>query len=136
MHAVDIAPAIAAHIDEPRRLAAEWARRTDERAARWHASTVDFDRIRAPEVEASLHGLPDPFDPSDPSVAGPRAFASASHYDPQVLQWFFEVVGCFTLPGEVIGRDGVFERVLDVALSTPPYASPGPTRTELEELLV
>jgi len=136
MHAVDIAPAIAEHIDEPRRLAAEWTRRTEERAARWHASTVDFDRIRAPEVEASLRGLPDPFDPSDPSVAGSRAFASASHYDPQVLQWFFEVVGCLTLPDEVIGRDGVFERVLDVALSTPPYSSPGPTRTELEELLV
>jgi hypothetical protein len=33
-------------------------------------------------------------------------------------------------------RDGVFERVPDVALSTPPYSSPGPTRAELEELLV
>ncbi len=35
-----------------------------------------------------------------------------------------------------MARDGVFERVLDVALSTPPYTSPGPTRAELEELLV
>jgi len=136
MHAVDIAPAIAEHVEDPRRLAVEWARRTAERAARWHASTVDFDRIRAPEVEAHLHGLPDPFDASDPSVAGPRAFASASHHDLQVLQWFFEVVGCLTLPDEVMARDGVFERVLDVALSTPPSSSPGPTRTELEELLV
>jgi 2-polyprenyl-6-methoxyphenol hydroxylase-like FAD-dependent oxidoreductase len=136
MHAVDIAPAIAEHVEDPRRLAVEWARRTAERAARWHASTVDFDRIRAPEVEAHLHGLPDSFDASDPSVAGPRAFASASHHDLQVLQWFFEVVGCLTLPDEVMARDGVFERVLDVALSTPPSSSPGPTRTELEELLV
>ena len=95
MHAVDIAPAVVEHMEDPRRLAGEWERRTDERAARWHASTVDFDRIRAPEVEAHLQGLPDPFDPSDPSVAGPRAFASASHYDPDVLQWFFEVISCF-----------------------------------------
>ncbi len=136
MHAVDIAPAIAEQVEDPARLAAEWKRRTDERAARWHASTVDFDRIRAPEVEAFLQGLPDPFDPSDPSVAGPRAFASASHYDPEVLQWFFEVVGCFSLPEEVMGRPGVFERVLDVALSTPPHTSQGPTRAELEDLLV
>jgi len=136
MHAVDIAPAIAEHVEDPLRLAAEWRRLTDERAARWHASTVDFDRIRAPEVEAHLQGLPDPFDPSDPSVAGARAFASASHYDPDVLQWFFEVVGCFSLPDEVMAREGVFERVLDVALSTPTHTSPGPTRAELEELLV
>jgi len=136
MHAVDIAPAIAEHMEDPRRLATEWERRTDERAARWHASTVDFDRIRAPEVEANLQGLPDPFDPSDPSVAGPRAFASASHHDPQVLQWFFEVVGCFSLPGDVMARDGVLERVIDVAQSSPPHVSPGPTRAELEQLLV
>ena len=36
---------------------------------------------------------------------------------------------------EVIAREGVFERVLEVALSTPPYSSPGPNRAELEELL-
>jgi hypothetical protein len=77
-----------------------------------------------------------PFDPSDRSVAGSRAFASVSHYDPEVLQWLFEVVGCLNLPNEVMARHGVFERVLDVALSAPPYASPGPTRAELEELLV
>ena len=136
MHAVDIAPAVAEHGENPRRLAAEWDRRTAERAARWHASTVDFDRIRAPEVEAHLQGLPDPFDPSDPSVAGPRAFASASHHDPDVLQWFFEVLGCLSLPDEVMTREGVLERVIDVALSSPPHTTPGPTRAELEELLV
>ena len=74
--------------------------------------------------------------PRTRSVAGPRAFASASHYDPEVLQWFFEVLCCLSLPDEVMARDGVFQRVLDVALSTPPHTSPGPTRAELEELLV
>jgi hypothetical protein len=68
-------------------------------------------------------------------VAGPRAFASAAHYDPQVLQWFFEVICCLSLPDEVIAREGVFDRVLEVALSTPRYSSPGPNRTELEEIL-
>jgi hypothetical protein len=49
---------------------------------------------------------------------------------------YFEVVGCLNLPGEVISRAGAFERVLDVAMSTPPYSSPGPTRPQLEGLLV
>jgi len=84
MHVVDVAPAIAEHIDDPNQLSAEWERRTGDTPAKWHASTVDFDRLRAPEVDALLQGLDDPFDPSDPSVAGPRAFASAAHYDPQV----------------------------------------------------
>src|SRR5579871_5934072 len=135
MHVVDMVPAIAEHLDDPVVLAAEWERRTGDRPAKWHATTVDFDRLRAPEVDAFLRGLDDPFDPSDPSVAGPRAFRSAAHYDPQVLEWFFEVVTCRSLPGEVIARDGVLERVLEVALSNPAYTSPGPSRPQLEELL-
>ena len=135
MHVVDMAPAIAEHIDAPIQLAGEWERRTGDRPARWHAATVGFDRLRAPQVDAFLQGLDDPFDPSDPSVAGPRAFASAAHYDPQVLQWFFEVTGCFTLPGDVMARQGVLERVREVASSAPPYSSPGPNRAELEEVL-
>jgi hypothetical protein len=49
-----------------------------------------------------------------------------------VLQWFFEVISCYTLPDDVMACDGVFERVLEVALSNPPYSSPGPDRAELE----
>jgi hypothetical protein len=135
LHVVEMTPAIVEHLEDPLQLAAEWARRTGDRPARWHGSTVDFDRLRGPEVDAKRQGLDDPFDPSDPTVAGPRAFASAAHYDPQVLQWFFEVVGCYCLPDDVIAREGVFDRVLEVALSTPPYSPPGPNRAELEEIL-
>ncbi len=72
MHAVDVADAVSEHIDDPAALAAEWDRRTTARVAPWHAATVDFDRIRAREVEAIREGGPDPFDPADPSVAGSR----------------------------------------------------------------
>ena len=136
MHASEVAPAVAALVDDPKRLALAWETTTQGRPAQWHASTVDFDRIRGPEVEAARQGLPDPFDPTDPLVAGSRAFASAARYDPQVLQWFFEVSSCLTLPQDVIAREGVFERVLEVALSNPEYQTPGPDRAELEEILV
>ena len=108
MHVIESVPAIAQHMDDPRRLAQEWERLTGDRPAKWHASTVDFDRLRAPQVEALMMGKDDPLDPSDPAVAGPRAFASAAHYDPQVLQWFHEVIGCQSLPEDVISREGVF----------------------------
>lgn len=136
MHAVDVADAVSEHIDDPAALAAEWDRRTTARAAPWHAATVDFDRIRAREVEAIREGWPDPFDPADPSVAGSRAFASASRYDPEVLQWYGEVANCLTLPRDVLGREGAPERVRDVAQANPPYKTPGPDRAELEALLV
>ena len=135
MHVVEMAPAIAEHIDDPHQLAVEWERRTGGRPARFHASTVDFDRLRAPQVDAFMRGQDDPADPSDPSVAGPRAFASAAHYDAEVLRWYDEVIACFSLPDEVVARDGVLERVREVASSTPPYSSPGPDRAELEEIL-
>lgn len=42
---------------------------------------------------------------------------------------------CISLPMDVIGRSGVFERVLEVASENPPYVTPGPDRTQLEALL-
>ena len=60
---------------------------------------------------------------------------TCAHYDSQVLEWFMEVIGCVTLPNDVFAREGILERVLDVAQSNPPYSSPGPNRAELEEIL-
>ncbi|MCL2395766.1 MAG: FAD-dependent oxidoreductase [Acidimicrobiaceae bacterium] len=134
-HGIDVALRVAAHLDDPARLATEWDETTRSKAAPWHAATVDFDRIRGPEIEASRRGEPDPFDPPDRDVAMFRAFASASHYDPQVLHWFAEVSSCIALPAEVFARPEAAERVLEVAGSNPPYRAPGPDRHELEGLL-
>lgn len=135
MHALDVAPGLAAHIDDPARLAREWEHVTGERAVPWNAATVDYDRVRGAEVEAFRRREPDPF-AGHPAVAAARAFASASHYDPQVRQWLAEVRSCMALPAEVFSRDGARERVFEVAGSNPPYQTPGPDRSELEALLV
>jgi 2-polyprenyl-6-methoxyphenol hydroxylase-like FAD-dependent oxidoreductase len=136
MHAVDVTPVIAAHMHEPLELAAAWARATAAQAAPWHDATVQFDRVRGPEVEAIRLGQPDPHDPQDPMVAGFRAFDSARHYDAQVLNWFANQAACLALPSEVTTRQGVIERVLEVTAEHPPYRTPGPDRAELEALLV
>jgi hypothetical protein len=44
-------------------------------------------------------------------------------------------MSCFELPGELIARPGLFEKVLEVAAANPPYKVPAPTRAELEELV-
>ena len=136
MHAVDVAPIVAAHLDDPTRMAKEWQAVTEAKALPWHDDTVDFDRIRGPEVEAYRCHQPDPFASGDPGVARARAFTSASHYDPQVFEWFAEVHGCIASPAQVFSRDGAPERVSEVAGSNPPYRTPGPDRSQLEALLV
>ena len=60
MHVAEMVPAIAEHIDDPRQLAAEWERRTGARPGRWHASTVDFDRLRAPRSMPSCRAWTTP----------------------------------------------------------------------------
>lgn len=134
MHVVDIAPVVAHHASELE-LSDAWERETYERAAPWHEATVQFDRIRGPEVEAFRQDLPDPHDPEEPRVARFRAFNSASHYDAQVLNWFGEQTSCLTLPAEAAGRPRILERVFEVANANPPYQVPGPDRAELELLL-
>jgi hypothetical protein len=135
LHASSVVGAVTDLLDRPLELAAAWERVTQDEAAPWHESTVEFDRIRAPEVEACRLRRPDPHDPRDPMVAQARAFDSARHYDAQVLHWYGEISSCNTLPSEVLARPGVVERVLDVAASNPPYRTPGPDRGELEDLL-
>jgi 2-polyprenyl-6-methoxyphenol hydroxylase-like FAD-dependent oxidoreductase len=135
MHAVDVVDAVVRNLDDPVALAAAWARATESNAEPWHEATVGYDRIRGPEVEAYRQGLPDPHDPNDPAVAGFRAFNTARHHDPLVLSWFGEQMSCFTLTSELIAREGVFERVLEVALAHEPYHVPGPDRRQLESLL-
>lgn len=135
MHALDIAPVVAAHLDDPVRLAGEWGRATFTRSLPWHTATVEFDRMRGPEMEAFHSGEPDPFDPTDRDVANTRAFVSACHYDAQVLAWFAEMRHCATLPAELFAREGVPERVREVAGSNPVYKTPGPDRSQLEALL-
>ena len=136
MNAVDITPVITGYLDDPVGMAKAWDRETQARAAPWHDATVQFDRVRVPEVEACRLGLPDPHDPNDPNVSGLRAFTSAAHYDADVLSWFGEQLSRLTLPTEVATREGVFDRVLEVAMANPPYVTPGPDRAQLEALLV
>ena len=133
-HAVGLAPILANTLDRPAELATAWDIETQGNALPWHQATVQFDRVRGPEVEALRLGLPDPF-AKDRIVGGSRAFASASHYDEQVLNWMSEMQSCLSLPSEVVSREGVLERVRRVARENPPYETPGPDRVQLEGLL-
>jgi len=134
-HAVAVIDSISGILDKPAEIATAWDEATRMQAAPSHDATVQFDRVRGPEVEACRLGQADPHDPDDPNVAGACASYSASHYDARVLSWLSEVGSCLSLPMDVLTRPGVFERVIEVALGNPPYVTPGPDRSQLEALL-
>jgi len=134
-HAVGAVSAIAEHLDKPAEMALAWDRATEEQAMPWHAATVDIDRVRGPEADAFRLGLADPHDPNDLGIAGARAFASAVHYDAQLLAHYGEIMSCMTLAPDVIARPGVLERVIEVASQNPTHETPGPDRGKLEDLL-
>lgn len=135
MHAVDAVPAITENVDDPQAMATAWDEVTRGQPAAWHNATVQFDRLRGPEVEAYRQGLPDPHDPNDMTVAATRALDSARHYDAEVLHAYGSAFACFELPAELIARPGLFEKVIEVATANPPYKVPAPTRAELEEIV-
>jgi len=117
LHATELVSALADNINDPAALATAWQDVTSGGPTAWHDATVQFDRIRGPEVEAYRQGLPDPHDPNDMAIAGFRAFDSARHYDAEVLHAFADTFGCFALPQELLARPGVFEKVLEVAMA-------------------
>jgi 2-polyprenyl-6-methoxyphenol hydroxylase-like FAD-dependent oxidoreductase len=135
LHAIEAIPALSDKVGDPGAMATAWADVTASSAAPWHDATVQFDRLRGPEVEAFRQGLPDPHDPNDMMIAGTRALDSARHYDAEVLHAFGSAMSCFELPSQLMARPGVFEKVLEVAMANPPYQCPAPTRAELEELV-
>jgi len=48
---------------------------------------------------------------------------------------FLEVVGCLTLPADVLARPGMVDRVLELTEAGDLPAPPGPTREQLLALL-
>jgi len=65
MHAVAFADAAVPFVDQPDELFQRWDEVTRTVAAPWHASTVSYDAVRGPEIEALRQGLPDPSDADD-----------------------------------------------------------------------
>jgi hypothetical protein len=115
--------------DDPAALGEAFAAATEATVEPWYQATLSFDRHRLAEMAAMVDGRA--YDPGDPAYEMGRALAKASSQDHDVFRGFLDVVGVLELPQTVLGRPGMFERVIEHGATwreTEPF---GPDRDTL-----
>ncbi len=116
--------------DDPRALALRWNELTDEHVEPLFAETLNFDRHRLAEIEATIDGRT--YESDDPAWNLGAALESAILKDPDLLRGFMDVVSLLDRQANVLARPGVTERAVALAEPAPP---PGPDRAELLTLV-
>jgi 2-polyprenyl-6-methoxyphenol hydroxylase-like FAD-dependent oxidoreductase len=127
MHSVDVVDDVAPVLDDPAALAAAWKTATDRRARPFVEATIDYDRVRAPEVEAAMEGRV--HEHTNPAALAFVAMNNARHRDQFVFENFRDIATLSATTGEVLSREGVFERVIE--FGTEAWTATQPTRDQL-----
>ena len=117
-------------LDDPRAQAVRWHELTAESVEPLFVDTLEFDRHRLAEIEATIEGRP--YETDDPGWALGNALAASIMRDPDLLRGFIEVVSLLDTGVGVMSRPGIAERAIALADPTP---LPGPDRAELLTLV-
>jgi 2-polyprenyl-6-methoxyphenol hydroxylase-like FAD-dependent oxidoreductase len=134
LHAKCLREVVGSHLENPLEFALAWDAATEAELTPWYRETVEEDRERLREIDALRNGLEQPR-PSDPSSSLRRALLTAMPHDPDLFRAFLESRGCFTPLSETFARDGVPERILELAAQHEPLQMPGPNREDLLRLV-
>ena len=127
LHAVDVIDELHPVLDDATAVAAAWTRGTERRALPFVQATIDYDRVRGPEVEAAMEGRV--HEHTDPAALGFVAMNNARHRSQFVFEHYRDILTLRATAAEVIGRDGVFDKILE--FGAEPWTQPQPTRDEL-----
>ena len=95
----------------------------------WYQNTLSFDRHRLAEMAAIAEGAT--YDPGDPAYEMTMALTVASMKDPDAFRAFMDIVGVLALPDAVLGRPGMFEKVIEHGADWRHEQVLGPNRDEL-----
>lgn len=132
LHAAGTAEVIGQHLGDPLTFAAEHDRMTETRVTPWYQATVEFDRARRAQIEASIDGRPAP-EPAGQAALIQQTF-QAMLYDADIFRGMMEIITMQALPGQVFARPGFADRVMATA-GRGAFAPPGPSRGELLRML-
>lgn len=131
IHAVGLRDLLHDMPPDPVALQQQWHDVTIATAEPWYRSTLAFDEGRLAEIEALLEGRP--FEPTPEFEIG-QALRTAAGKDPEMLRAVLDLAGVLALPEQVLGRPGVFERVVELGSGWRDEQPPGPGRDELVAL--
>jgi len=145
MHAAGTAEVIRDHLGDPLALATEHDRMSQDRIVPWYRHTVELDRARKREIDASMAGEPVARggqanaavpEGAPPGGAGPDSPAWAQLqvamlYDAEVFRAFLEIISLLALPEEIMARPGFAEHLAKSAAGREAFAIPGPSREDL-----
>jgi 2-polyprenyl-6-methoxyphenol hydroxylase-like FAD-dependent oxidoreductase len=130
MHALGTLEVVQEHLDDPLALALAHDSMTEARVRPWYRNTVEFDRKRTAQIDATIRGR------STPRSEEPGgALAAAMMHDPELFRAYIEINSLLALPHEVLARPGMADRIREVAGANEAVAPPGPSRDELLRML-
>ena len=115
--------------DRPGELSEAFAVATADTVEPWYQATLAFDRHRLAEMAAEADGVT--YEPDDPAYEMTGALAAASSRDPDVLRGFLDIVGVLDLPGDVMARPGMFEKIIEFGADWRTQEAIGPNRDQL-----
>jgi 2-polyprenyl-6-methoxyphenol hydroxylase-like FAD-dependent oxidoreductase len=118
--------------DRPGELAEAFAVATADTVEPWYQTTLSFDRHRLAEMSAIADGTT--YDPGDPAFEMAGALAQASSRDHDAFRAFLDVVMVLELPQTVLGRPGMFEKVIELGSDWREKEPFGPDRDTLVAL--
>jgi 2-polyprenyl-6-methoxyphenol hydroxylase-like FAD-dependent oxidoreductase len=134
MHAVGTVEVAEQYLDNPLELARAHDSMTEARVTPWYRNTVEIDRMWIARYKAFLEGRPAP-QPAGQSAQVARALAIAMMYDADLFRAFLETRSVLALPQEVMARQGVVDRIMQVASTHEAPTPPAPTREQLLQML-
>lgn len=112
--------------DHPADLALRWDEWTRTEVEPWYRLTLDYDRNRLAEVDATRDG--GVYRTDSPAWATTKALANAARSHPDVLRGVLDISALLATPQEVLDRPGLAQ-LLDPAAEG--RQMPGPDRTQL-----
>lgn len=109
-----------------------WSRRTAETVEPYYRETVRGDQHRLGQIQAAIEDRT--YDSDDPTYHFTEAMSGAAAKDPAALRAYLDAFMMHRLVDDLMDDDDLVERVLELGTDAQP--GPGPSRTELEALLV
>lgn len=115
VHAERLRQVLKDGVDDVNQLARDWHDDTQQHVAPWHNTTRMTDQARSRQLEAERQGQQVEPDSDDVVAKVLRGLEVGSATDAEVARWFAELGSLLATPDEVLGRDGVFEKLLSLA---------------------